>query len=141
MKQERVILSFIMVLIGLLVAGTAFYFYQSTKTIPAANSPVTAQATPTPAPKPAVYLTLSQPTDESVVSNKTLQILGQTDPNATVVIITYSGQKVMQPSSTGAFSTTLTLDNGENLIKILSILPNGETASIQKTVTYSTESF
>ena len=142
MKQERVILSFIMVFIGLLVAGIVFYLYQSTKVIPANQTArVVNIPTPTPTPKPSIYLSISQPTDESVVSNSTLQIMGQTNPGATVIIITPSTQQVMQPSAQGAFSTTLTLEQGENLITIESVLANGDITSTQRTVTYSTESF
>lgn len=141
MKQERVILSFVAVLIGLLAAGLAFYFYQSTKTISTPNQVTVNAPTPTPTPKPTVYLTLSSPSDESVVTNKTLTINGKTNPNATIIIYAGSDQTVIQPTSQGDFSVTLTLDNGENLLKLTSILPSGETITVLRTVTYSTESF
>lgn len=141
MKQERVVLSFVMVLVGLLVAGIAFYFYQTTKVVrPNQLNPVVGQ-NPTPSPKPTIYLTLTAPTDESVTDNKTLQISGQTNPEATIVVITDSDQSLLQPTSMGNFSTTITLGTGQNIIEIESILPNGETTTIQRVVTYSTESF
>ena len=93
------------------------------------------------APKPTVYITLNQSGDETVVDNKTFVISGKTNPNATIIVYTDSGQSAMQPSSQGDFSTTLTLENGENLIKLMSILPGGETTTLQRTVTYSTEDF
>lgn len=140
MKQERVILSFIMVLIGLLVAGLAFYFYQSTKVVPdkSSSSLIT---TPTPTPKPTIFLSVNQPVNESVVSSKTLNVSGKTEPQATVIIITDSGQEVVQPSSQGDFSTTITLSDNQNLITIWTLSPNGESASLQRTVTYSTDNF
>lgn len=141
MKQERVILSFVMVLIGLLVAGALFYFYQSTKTVSPSTTDIVNRITPTPTPKPKVYLSLNQPTDEEVVSNKTLVISGKTNPNATLIIITSANQQVIQPSLQGDFSTTITLDDDQNLIEIHSILPSGETAVARRTVTYSTEAF
>jgi hypothetical protein len=142
MKQERVILSFIMVLIGLLVAGAAFYFYQSTKTVSPSTTGITKpQVTPTPTPGPKVYLSLGSPSDEEVVSNATLSINGKTNPNATIIIIASGDQQVIQPTSLGDFSTTETLDDGQNIIKIQTILPSGETVSVQRTVTYSTENF
>jgi hypothetical protein len=141
MKQERVILSFVMVLIGLLVAGALFYFYQSTKTVSPSTTTVVNRITPTPTPMPKVYLALSQPSDEEVVNDKTLSINGKTNPNATVIIITNADQQVIQPSTQGDFSTTITLNDGQNLIQIRSILPTGETVITQKTVTYSTEQF
>jgi hypothetical protein len=141
MKQERVILSFVAVLIGLLAAGVAFYFYQSTKTIPSSNQVTVNAPTPTPTPKPTVYLTLNTPNDETVVGSKTLTISGKTNPNATIIIYDGSDQTVIQPSTQGDFSVTLTISSGENLIKLVSILPSGETTTVQRTITYSTESF
>jgi hypothetical protein len=141
MKQERVILSFVAVLIGLLAAGIAFYFYQSTKTVSSSNQISLNAPTPTPTPKPTVYISLSNPSDEKVVDSKTLTVNGKTNPDATIIIYTDNGQLVIQPSSQGDFSTTLTLDSGENLLKLISILPGGETTMIQRTVTYSTENF
>ena len=141
MKQERVILSFIMVLIGLLVAGGLFYFYQSTKTVSPSTTGIITRVTPIPTPKPKIYLSLNQPSDEEVVSNKTLTISGKTNPDATLIIVTASNQQVIQPTTQGDFSTTLTLDDGQNLIEIHLILPSGETTMIRRTVTYSTEAF
>ncbi len=141
MKQERVILAFIAVLIGLLAAGVAFYFYQTTKTVSPSNTTVVNPHSPSPTPKPTIYLSLLNPGDEIVVDNKTLKINGKTNPDATLMIATIGEQQVIQPSQNGDFSTTITLDNGENLIKISVVLPNGETKSMQRTVTYSTEDF
>ncbi len=141
MKQERVILSFIMVLIGLLVAGIAFYFYQPTKVVSDKSSVGNSNESITPTPKPTIFLVLNEPANESVVSNKTLSLSGKTNPEATVVIITDSDQLVLKPSSQGDFSTTITLSNGQNLITIRAITPNAETIVLQRTVSYSTEDF
>jgi hypothetical protein len=142
MKQERVILSFIMVLIGLLVAGALFYFYQSTKKVsPSAINIITASKTPTPTPQSKIYLTLNQFADEQVVSDKTFKISGQTNPNATIIVVTQNGQDVLQPTSLGNFSTTITLSDDQNIVQIISVLPGGEITSVQRTVTYSTEAF
>ena len=141
MKQERVILSFIFVLIGLLAAGILFYFYQSTKVVNNTSSNVVSSPTPTISPKSNIFISINQPTDEAVVRSKTLQISGKTIANATIVIITDSDQFVLQPTPEGNFSTTLTLNNGQNLITFQAIAQNGETVSLKRTVTYSTENF
>lgn len=140
MKQERVILSFIMVLIGLLVAGTLFYFYQSNKKVPQI---ITAQLTPTPTPiaSEKVKLSISSPSDESVVTNKNLTISGITNPGATVVIITGSDQDVETANSKGQYSGSITLSNDQNLITVISTLPTGESRQAQETITYSTSNF
>lgn len=141
MKQERVILSFVAVLIGLLAAGLAFYFYQSTKTVSTPNQITLNAPSPSPTPRPTVYISLTNPDDETIVSSKTLTISGKTNPGATIIIYTTSDQQVIQPSTQGDFSTTLILDSGENLLKITSILPSGETTNLYRTVTFSTENF
>jgi hypothetical protein len=141
MKQERVILSFIMVLIGLLVAGGIFYFYQSTKTVSPSTTTIVNRITPTPTPEPKIYLSLNQPSDEQVVASKTLVISGKTNPEATLIVITGADQQVIQPTSQGDFSTTITLGDGQNLIELQSILPTGETTMIKRTITYSIENF
>ncbi len=136
-------MSFIMVLIGLLVAGALFYFYQSTKKVSPSTIGIVNQVTPTSAPtsKPTIYLSLSSPLDEEVVTDKTISVGGKTNPDATIIVITASDQQVLQPSSQGDFSTTITLNDDQNIIEIRSILPSGETTTVQRTVTYSTENF
>ena len=131
-----------MVLIGLLVAGVAFYLYQGTKTIPASKLKTVTVATPTPSANPsAVYLNIDSPADESVVGNKVLTVSGKTVAGATVVILTSSSRDVVQPSQTGDFSTTINLDDGENFIQVISFGPDGLSSTVNRTVTYSTEDF
>ena len=141
MRQEKVILSFIMVLIGLLVAGVAFYFYQSEKHIKPNLQAVVSPAPSSISNKSNLILEVTNPKNEEVVSDKKLSVLGKTDPNATVFIITKSDQQVIKSSSTGNFNSTVTLDKDQNLITVISVLSNGDYKQIQSTVTYSTSSF
>src|SRR3989344_3757496 len=98
MKQERVILSFIAVFIGLIVAGIAFYFYQSTKTVSTSKSERLENPTPTPTQNPSLFLQVFEPKDEQIVDRKTVTISGKTKPEATVVILTTSGEEIIEPS-------------------------------------------
>jgi hypothetical protein len=86
MKQERVILSFIMVLIGLAFAGIIFYFYQSSKVIPDSKDKTTQGLSPTPTLAPTLFLTLDDPRDESIADKKTIRVAGKTNPEATVIV-------------------------------------------------------
>lgn len=141
MKQERVILSFIMVVIGLLVAGVAFYMYQGTKSIPNSRTSI---LVPSPTPTPintSVYLNVDSPTDESVVDNKTVTVSGKTTSDATIVIMTNSDQKVIAPSGQGDFSTTIIIADGTNLIRVIAFGVDGQSTTVQKTITYSLEDF
>ena len=141
MKKERVVLAFIAAIIGLFVAGVAFYIYQSSKTINVPN-PTTSPSVKNPAEKiQNVILNLTNPPDESVINNKVVQVSGNTKPDATIIVLTELDQKVVTPSSEGDFSTTVNINSGENIIEITAIAPNGEEKTIKRTVTFSTENF
>ena len=140
MTKEKIILSFVAIIIGLTVAGGAFYFYQSTKVIPQEQQiPITIN--PSPSPTPKVLLTVDEPKDENVYDSRVIKITGKTDPNATIIVLTDTDEDVLIPTLTGDFSTTVTIDTGQNVIQITAINKNGDTNTINRTVTYSTESF
>lgn len=141
MKAEKLILSFIATLLGLLVAGLAFYAYQATKTITTNNTKTISFVSPTPTSIPSVFLTVDRPKDEEVVDSKVLIVSGKSTTNAVVIVITDSLDDVIVPSMSGDFSTTVNLDEGQNVLEIISIAPNGESVRIKKTVTYSLEEF
>ena len=141
MKKEKVVLSFIGIAIGLIFAGVAFYFYQSTKAINTNPDTKKTANSPTPTPQSSLFLVINEPADEQVVENKVVTMSGQTTPDSRVLIITKSGQLVLKPTSIGAFSTTLTLEDGENLIRIIAYGAGGETTMTQRVITFSTEDF
>lgn len=143
MKAEKIILSFIGVFCGLLVAASAFYFYQiNNKPVKKVKSVAIAKPTPTPTPPPnAFFVNIDEPADESVSDKKTLTIAGKSIADATLIISSPTIDQVIQPSENGDFSTTTTLDSGENQIIITAIAPNGEEIKKTITVTYSNESF
>lgn len=141
MKKEKVILSFIATLIGLMVAGGAFYFYESSKTVPPSKIKTITIAAPTPTPEPSIFLSLEKPKDEEVVSKKIITISGKTIPDAIVSIITENSQDIITPALNGDFSTTINVEDGQNLIETTAIAPNGESVKLTRTVTFSTEEF
>lgn len=141
MKKEKIVLSFIAVLIGILVAGVAFYFYQGTKTIPDESTLTKNALSPTPTQKPSIFLSVDTPEDGTVSEVKTIKISGKTIPEAIVVISTETNDQVITPASNGNFSTNATIGNDQNILVITAIAPNGEEASITRTVTFSTENF
>lgn len=141
MKFEKILLSFFGVVIGLVVAGVGFYFYQSTKVIPQKNVKII-KLIPSPTQNPsAIYLALDNPQDETVTNNPTITISGKTVPNGTVVINTATTDQVVPASATGSFSTTATLTNDENRIIVTAIASTGEETQKILTLTYSTEDF
>src|SRR3989344_4271440 len=116
MKQERVVLSFIMVLIGLVVAGGAFFFYQSTNSQTPSDLKDQVNVSPTPVLASGFFLKVNTPKDESLADRKTITVSGKTTPDATVVILTISTHEVVSPSRQGDFSTNITIDDGPNYI-------------------------
>lgn len=143
MKTEKVVLFFIATLVGLLVAGIGFYLYQSTKTIPTSKTekPIVISSTsPTTSPS-SVFLTIDQPKDEDVVNKKIVAISGTTRSDAVIIILTESSQQIITPSLSGSFSTTATLHDGENVLEITAISPNGEEKKLIRTITFSNEDF
>jgi len=141
MKTERVLLSLLAVVIGLLVAGIAFFLYENTKNAPQSQTKTVSVPTPTLTSKPSIFLILDQPKDEEVVSKKIISISGKTAADAIVSVITNNDEQVLAPTATGDFSTTTTIEDGHNLIEIIAIVPNGESTSISRTITFSTEEF
>lgn len=141
MKTECVVLSFIAVIFGLLVAGVVFFIYQSTKTIsPSKITPITINL-PTPTPLPGVLLTIDQPANESVVNTKSITLSGKTTSDATLVLTTDTDDQVVSPAQNGNYAITTTLGDGTNQITITAISPDGQETKKTITLTYSTEEF
>ncbi len=141
MKAEKVILSFIALFVGLIVAGIAFYLYQGTKTVTPTKINVSKQPPPSPTTNPALSLTVTSPSDEQVFDKKTITVSGRTQPGSIVVITGTSSDEVVTPASNGNFTTTVTIDDGQNLLEITAIAPTGSETVIKKIVTFSTETF
>ena len=141
MKTEKIVISFIAVFVGILFAGIAFYFYQSTKVIPDSKIKTISITPPTPTPKATIYLMLTSPKNGDVFDKKIVNVSGKTIPGSLVIISSEGSDEVVYPSSVGDFSSTITINDGGNMISITAIAPNGEQISQTRTVTFSTESF
>jgi hypothetical protein len=143
MKIEKIILSFFAVLVGLVAAGVAFYFYQMTKVIPAnkTNTAMTPSKAPTPTPNTGNILTIDSPKNEAVSDKKTVSISGKTASNATVIVSTEDDDQVVKPASNGNYSVTASLPDGTTLLQVRAIFADGTEKALTQTVTYSTASF
>jgi len=143
MKLEKLILSIIGIFFGLLVAGSAFYFYQriTFHTDEKKIVGIAMKKTATPTPTPSFFITVDSPKDESVSDTKTITVSGTTIPSATVIVSSPSVDQVLNPSTQGTFSTTIALDSDENQIVITAIALSGEQIQKKLSVTYSTQDF
>lgn len=141
MRAEKVILSFIAILVGLVAAGVAFYLYQMTKSVPISNSKTAVVSiSPTP-PTQGNFLILDTPHDEEVTDKKTITISGKTKPDATIIVSTEDSDQVGKPTSDGSFSMTQAIPVGTTLLQVAAVFSNGEEKKTMQTITYSTEKF
>ena len=144
MKAERVILSFVAVVIGLIAAGAAFYFYQLTKVVPSNQAKplgVSTKISPIPTPDNSNLLTVDSPKDEEVFDKKVIKITGKTRSDAAIIVTAENTDQVVKPASNGSFSITQTILDDTTIIHITAVFPNGEEKTITRTVTFSTENF
>lgn len=140
MTKEKIILAVVAIIVGLIFASGVFYFYQKTKVLPPEEQK-TVFVKPSPTPKPSVLLTVDEPKDESIYDTKVVKVSGKTEPDAIIVVMTQSNEEVLNPSKNGDFSTTITLDFGANLMQITAVGKNGDTNTIERTVSYTNENF
>lgn len=142
MKAERVILSFVAILIGLLVAGGAFFVYQLTRQLPPEETKaVTVKSPATPTPSSSQLLVITSPNDEAVSNKKTITISGKTVVGSTIVVSSETDDQVVEPTRSGDFTVTHTIGDDTTIITILAIFPNGEEKSITRSVSFSAEEF
>ncbi|HZE86639.1 MAG TPA: hypothetical protein VE090_00370 [Methylomirabilota bacterium] len=144
MKAERVILSFVAVIVGLVAAGIAFYLYQMTRVVPAQKDKPIAMMpkdSPSPTPDNANILTVESPSDQTVFDKKIITITGKTRSDATILVNSENTDQVVKPASNGNFSITQTIPDGTTLLHITAVFPNGQEQTITRTVTFSTENF
>src|SRR3989344_6505285 len=118
MKKEKLILSFVATLIGLIVAGSIFFFYESSKQIPESQMKKVEIHLPSPTPKPSIFLNIDTPKNQEVSTKKVVTLSGTTSSDATISIMSNNYQDIINPSATGSFSTTLDIADGENFIEI-----------------------
>ena len=141
MKTEKIVISFIAIFIGIVVAGIAFYLYQSTKVVPPSQTKTVSITPPSPTPKATIYLTLASPEEGEVFDKKVITVSGKTVPDSLVILSTDVSDQVVSPSSVGDFSSTVTIGENGNALTVTAIAPNGEQITQTRTVTFSTETF
>ncbi len=75
-------------------------------------------------------LVIMAPIDNIKTKSKVIDVIGYTDPNTTLMI---NDKKVLiQP--TGAFQTTINLNNNINVINIISTTKHKKTNSVKRTI-------
>jgi hypothetical protein len=98
-----------------------------TETTPTPTATATPAPTPTPTatPRPTqqpLFLNVTTPEDESIVATSEVEVAGTTLPTA---IVSVNGTLVTVEVD-GAFSTTVTLEEGPNTIEVVASTVKGE---------------
>jgi hypothetical protein len=136
-----------MVVVGLMVVGALSAVFlvsnmQTGDTQSSASRPTRAPALPTQANAAADImtqkdpnLTIIAPTPNAVVNTATITVRGKTFPNADVFV----GDEELQADAHGMFSTTVTLDEGENSILVSANDEDGDAAEQEIMVSYDVE--
>lgn len=90
---------------------------------------------PSVSTSPQILLTITSPLPDSTVYTSTIAVRGKTAPRAEVSV----NEKEITAESNGNFSTTLTLDEGENTIFITSVDDDGNSAETEIVVNFEPE--
>ncbi len=87
----------------------------------------------------SLFLEISSPEDDVLVTDGSLVISGKTGPDASVIISSQATDAALQANSNGEFSKVFTLSPGANIIEINVYDTEGNSKSITKSVFYSEE--
>lgn len=142
--KERLIIIFVALIAGLFITSAGFFIYQSTKKsndTPISKKTDSSNQETEQQPQSTLYVKVSEPSDESLTTKRTITIKGTTNPENIIVVSTNLEDIQGKPSSEGNFSVSVDIDAGANAIITRAISPTGASAQDIKTVTYSTEEF
>ena len=142
--KERIIIVIIAVVLGLAATTLGFFIYQSTKVIPdeaVKPAPKTAKIAAAPVDTNKLYLTVDEPNTNTLVTNRTIQVKGKTNPDNTLIVSTNQEDVVATPSSDGNFSISITIDAGTNRLITRAISPGGDEKTDQRVISFSTAEF
>lgn len=141
--KERIIIIFVALIAGLFITSAGFFIYQSTKNSAESEVPadITQETIPTPSTPDGIFVKIDQPSDESITSNRTVEIIGSTNPENTIIVSTNLNDVTGKPESDGKFAVEVDIAAGANIIVTRSVSPDGESAEDTRTITYSTEEF
>lgn len=131
------------ILIGAILGGAvAFGIWRANILLVPKKEAVQTQQTSPPAgqtTQETSSLIITQPENNSILSEGKVTIKGAATPNSTVVILTNSKDLVTQADKDGAFEQEVELDGGPNEITITAHDDSGNETTQTLTLVYSTE--
>ena len=84
-------------------------------------------------------LEIQVPLDQSLSTNKTIDVVGKAKPGVLILIENDLDSKILEASSSGSFKNGLTLSDGRNVIYISAYDENGGSVTQKLTVYYTSE--
>lgn len=136
MKKEVIIAIIIGFIIGLIITYGIYRAQLAYQGNPTTESQQTSPQDDQSAPSHGLNVT--SPIDETVISSESVTISGATTANSYITAVTADSEEFTQADSSGNFSLTYELQAGANLISLTTISPQGETATTDLTLIYST---
>lgn len=101
---------------------------------PPGQAPTTPALPPaSPTPPPALALTIFQPPDEAVVTQKGLLLEGQAAPDS---VVSVNGRIIQEVDEEGRFRALVTLTEGPNLLEVIATDYQGNQTTRLLTVIY-----
>ena len=103
---------------------------------PPASPPTFVPATPTSGSSPngeALSLVVLSPIDGAIVTTSQVEVTGTASPGAVVTV----NDSILLVGEDGKFETTISLDEGPNLIEIVTSNDAGDETTLELTVTYA----
>lgn len=151
MKKEVFLAIFIGILFGFGVSGLLWVknnqdFYSlkekiTKKEVTPSPSPKEEKITPSPTEEKKIFLSITEPENETVTSKAKITLRGKTLPLATVVIIWEEGEDILVADEEGLFESEISLVGGPNQIEVTAYDENDNEAKEVLLVTYSTAKF
>ncbi len=140
--KERIVIIFIAVTLGLLATTVAFFLYESAKPAKTTNTQeVTPAVKNNLSPADSFLLVVTEPKDESITANRTVQIKGKTNPENTIIVSSNQDDVTLVPTSDGDFTGSIAISAGVNKIITTAINPEGDSKIDTKIVSFSAEEF
>lgn len=141
MKKEMILAIFLGLVLGLIVTYGIYTARQSLTD----SGGISTEGSPEPISETQAALhnaiTLLSPEEGSVYTTPEVKIIGTTDPLAQVIIMLNDKPFILESDSSGNFSVEDTLRAGANFVVVRAIDEEGNIATMERTIAYTTVDF
>lgn len=131
---------FIAILIGLILGGAvAFGIWRANLALVKEEVQTEQSAIPSPQEQTLSSLIITQPENNTVVSEDKVTVKGAATPNANIVFLTIEDEIITQATREGTFEQEVELIGGANEIIVIAYDDQGNESRSSVVVVYSTE--